>query len=66
MITIRPVYHLHKMTFSNPGSGTRGFSVEARNTDEIHKAIDHYYGENMHGRTHHADCPLCRKDNGRE
>ena len=56
MITIRPVYEKHKMLFSNPGSGERGFSVMAKSIDEVHAAIDHYQV-----RPHnHLHCPLCR------
>ena len=66
MITIRPVYNEHKMTFSNPGSGQRGFSVMARGVAEIHEAIDHYFLHGKHkglagtGRTRKG-CPLCRE-----
>jgi len=66
MITIRPVYNLHKMTFSNPGSGQRGFSVEARTLMEVHNAINHYYNADRHGLAFYADCPLCRKNQERE
>jgi len=61
MITIRPVYNEFKITFSNPGSGWRGYSVMARNVNEIHKTIDHYHRTNNHGILD-TDCPLCRME----
>jgi len=50
----------YKVAISYPGTGTRGFSVFARNLPAVHLAIDHYY--NMaHAREKHPDCPLCQK-----
>jgi hypothetical protein len=64
VITIRPVYNQHKMTFSNPGTGDRGFSVMANSLEEIHLAIDHYHiaGHQSicHKARHEDNCPLCR------
>ena len=50
------------MTFSNPGSGWRGYSVQARSVDEVKTAIDHHLG-NYLGNKHSGamkSCPLCR------
>jgi hypothetical protein len=64
MITIRPVYNEFKITFSNPGSGWRGYSVMARNLDEVHMAIDHYHRMSTLVKVEHQGknekCPLCR------
>jgi len=56
MITIRPIYNRNKITFSNPGSGWRGFSVMANNIAEIRAALSHYRMEKHNKRK----CPLCR------
>ena len=47
-----------------PGSGLRSRKYNARNMDEVHSAIDHYFGI---GRTNHhhddvgvSNCPICR------
>ncbi len=63
MVTISPhwgstAHTQYKVFFSNPGTGTRGFSVMADNLAEVHTAIDHYHAEN-HNTAH---CPLCRKN----
>lgn len=47
----------YKMRFSNPGTGWRGFSVQAGSVEEVQTAVEHYY------RGHAASvpgCPLCR------
>jgi len=46
------------MTFSWPGSGSRGFTARAESIEEIHTAIDHYL--KGHGNVERPDCPLCR------
>lgn len=57
MLTIRQVYNEWKITYSNPGSGQRGYSVMARNLDEVHVFIDHH-----HARPHiQSKCPTCRE-----
>lgn len=59
MITISPKYNEHKVAFSNPGSGWRGYSVMAKSLEEVHLAIDHYH--NQRGKRHpKSKCPLCR------
>lgn len=62
MITIRPVYNEFKITFSNPGSGWRGYSVMARDIPEVHRALDHYHRTGDHKGTWQPsdNCPLCR------
>jgi len=46
----------YTLKMSNPGSGSRGYSVEARSLDEVKEAIDHYYGRCAKSRT----CILCK------
>lgn len=58
MITIRSHYEKFKVTFSNPGSGQRGFSVLVKNLDEVHTILDHYHFC-QHDK---ANCPLCQKE----
>ena len=66
MITISHERNRHKMLFSNPGTGTRGFTVYARTVKEIHEAIDHYhrsrYASQHTNNQRKKVCPLCRKD----
>lgn len=58
MITISPSNNRYKMKFSNPGSGWRGYSVEARSIDEVHTLLDHHYA-----RPHdQANCQFCKKE----
>jgi hypothetical protein len=54
-----------KVSISEPGTGMRGYSVQARKLEQVHETIDHYYGDP------HAlgTCPLCelqRKEQARE
>jgi hypothetical protein len=44
---------------SEPGTGWRGYKVEAEDLDELHNAIDHYF-RGMH-RKPGEPCPLCRE-----
>jgi len=62
MVTIRPQAEGYKMTFSNPGSGWRGYSHHARTLAEVKCALDHYFGATPgHGsKPLAAECPLCR------
>lgn len=47
---------------SDPGSGLRGWSVEARDLDEVLAAVAHYHGRHgTRGCEAFAGCPLCRK-----
>jgi hypothetical protein len=48
------------LKISEPGTGWRGFSAEARNIGEVITAIQHYYGHAPHGVSPDSSCPLCR------
>jgi hypothetical protein len=61
MITIERDGNGFKMKFSAPGTGWRGFSAHARSVEEIHVAINHYYGIDGHIAGTRDDCPLCRR-----
>jgi hypothetical protein len=56
MIKISQENNGYKMVFSNPGSGTRGFKVVAKNIAEVNAAVQHYYGS---GKCVDI-CPLCK------
>lgn len=58
MISFSNEYRGYKVKVSNPGTGVRGYSFTARDLDEAHQALDHYYGKN-HGEGR-EDCPTCR------
>jgi hypothetical protein len=58
MVTIENYNNGYRMKFSNPGTGTRGFSVQVADVIEMKIALDHYYGKSLHARSH---CPLCRE-----
>jgi len=48
---------------SNPGTGERSQKFFARDVNELHEALDHYYGHNGHWRREPVEgCPLCRKE----
>ena len=54
-----------RVKISEPGTGWRGFSIQASNVKEVHECLDHYYRE-RNGRQHcdcrrKKVCPLCRK-----
>ena len=64
MITISQHYNKWRMKFSYPGTGTRGYSVDAENFAEIVSALEHHLvppGHPSHCTTERRDCPLCRK-----
>ncbi len=60
MFTVERHYSKFRVKISEPGTQYRGFTVDAADIAEVHKALDHYYGEDQ---AHFADdsaCPICR------
>jgi hypothetical protein len=54
-----------RVKISEPGTGWRGFSVQARDRKEVHECVDHYYSH-RNARQHCGNqrkkvCPFCRK-----
>lgn len=60
MLTITNHNNGYSMLLSNPGTGTRGSRVQAKDVAEIIEAIEHYYCKPYH-RESQPTCPLCRK-----
>lgn len=58
MVTITNHNNGYKLKFSNPGTGTRGFTAFAVDLTETKIALDHYYGKPLHAKN---NCPLCRE-----
>jgi hypothetical protein len=58
MVTIENYNNGYRLKFSNPGTGTRGFSVKAADLTEVKIALDHYYDKPTHAA---SNCPLCRE-----
>lgn len=54
----------YKIIFSSPGSGMRAYSVWAECIEEVHEALNHYYGAGPRAADHKSGaiehCPLCR------
>ncbi len=71
MITISRKGTGFAVKVSEPGTGWRGYTVQARNLNEAIKATRHYYGSSAsnddpenyraHINDDDPDCPLCRK-----
>lgn len=51
----------YKVATSYPGAGVRGKRWHARDLEEVHQALEHYYGP-YHGRDPVDNCPLCEKE----
>ena len=68
MIKIEREYNVFRVKSSEPGMGTRGFSVKARDISQVVQAIYHYFGapkgriDNHHANAPTKGCPLCAKE----
>ena len=64
MLTITRDGNGYKVAASAPGTGWRGFSVHAKNIEEIGECVEHFYRPSgaaglPHSNSAVPDCPMC-------
>jgi len=59
MTTIENNRQGFRVRFSFPGTGSRGYAVQARDVKEIELALRHHY-DHAHTNCETKACPLCR------
>jgi hypothetical protein len=61
VITVVKDFNRFKVKISEPGTGWRGFSLDAENLPEVKLVLDHYIGGEHGYGSKVAECPLCQK-----